>query len=309
MLGARQRRSGGARTRASRASCTPRPARSTARRRSCRSTKSTRSVGQSPYSASKIGADKVMEACHRSFELPVAIVRPFNTFGPRQSARAVIPTIISQALAGDALRLGSLDPRRDLTYVGDTVHGFLAAATSDAAVGRTVQLGTGYDVTIGEIVELVGDIVGRQLVVELDEQRVRPPASEVMRLISDPSLAKELMGWEPTVDLRTGPRAHRRVDRRQPGSLPRRRVHDLMARLASSPRRRDRGRGRHRGGRGGLPLRLALDGPPDGGVRAGVRRPTSARRTPSRPPTAPPRCTSPRSPPGSARATRSSSRR
>jgi dTDP-glucose 4,6-dehydratase len=161
-------------------------------------------VGQSPYSASKIGADKVMEAWHRSYELPVAIVRPFNTFGPRQSARAVIPTIISQALAGDVLRLGSLDPRRDLTYVGDTVEGFLAAARSDAAVGRTIQLGTGFDVTVGEIVEMVGDIVGRQLTVELDEQRVRPAASEVMRLISDPSLAKELMGWEPTVGLRAG---------------------------------------------------------------------------------------------------------
>jgi NAD dependent epimerase/dehydratase len=161
-------------------------------------------VGQSPYSASKIGADKVMEAWHRSYEVPVVIVRPFNTFGPRQSARAVIPTIISQALAGDVLRLGSLDPRRDLTYVGDTVEGFLAAARSDAAVGRTVQLGTGYDVTVGEIVELVGDIVGRQLTVELDAQRVRPAASEVMRLISDPSLAKELMGWEPAVGLRAG---------------------------------------------------------------------------------------------------------
>jgi dTDP-glucose 4,6-dehydratase len=161
-------------------------------------------VGQSPYSASKIGADKVMEAWHRSYEVPIAIVRPFNTFGPRQSARAVIPTIISQALAGDVLRLGSLDPRRDLTYVGDTVEGFLAAARSDAAVGRTVQLGTGYDVTVGEIVEMVGEIVGRQLTVELDAQRVRPAASEVMRLISDPSLAKELMGWEPTVGLRAG---------------------------------------------------------------------------------------------------------
>lgn len=161
-------------------------------------------VGQSPYSASKIGADKVMEAWHRSYELPVAIVRPFNTFGPRQSARAVIPTVITQALAGDVLRLGSLDPRRDLTYVGDTVQGFLAAARSDAAVGRTIQLGTGHDVTVGEIVELVGDILGRQLAVELDPQRVRPAASEVMRLISDPTLARELMGWEPTVDLRTG---------------------------------------------------------------------------------------------------------
>jgi NAD dependent epimerase/dehydratase len=159
---------------------------------------------QSPYAASKVGADKLMDAYHRSFDLPVTIVRPFNTFGPFQSARAIIPTILSQALAGDRLRLGSLDPRRDLTYVSDTVEGFIAAAVSDAAIGRTLQLGTGSDVSIGELVEQVAAVVGRELHVEHDPARVRPPNSEVMRLISDPRLAFELTGWRPQVSLQEG---------------------------------------------------------------------------------------------------------
>jgi dTDP-glucose 4,6-dehydratase len=159
---------------------------------------------QSPYAASKVAADKLMDAWHRSYELPMTIVRPFNTYGPRQSARAVIPTIMSQALAGGTLRLGSLTPRRDLTFVEDTVGGLCAAAESDAAIGRTIQLGTGYDVAVGDIVELVGEILGRKLEVELDEARVRPAASEVERLISDPSLAKELTGWSAEVELRDG---------------------------------------------------------------------------------------------------------
>jgi dTDP-glucose 4,6-dehydratase len=159
---------------------------------------------QSPYAASKVAADKLMDAWHRSYELPMTIVRPFNTYGPRQSARAVIPTIMSQALAGGTLRLGSLTPRRDLTFVEDTVAGLLAAVDSPAAIGRTIQLGTGDDVAIGDIVELVGEILGRKLEVELDEARVRPAASEVERLISDPSLAQELTGWSPKVELRDG---------------------------------------------------------------------------------------------------------
>jgi dTDP-glucose 4,6-dehydratase len=159
---------------------------------------------QSPYAASKLGADKLIDSFHRSFELPATVLRPFNTYGPHQSARAVIPTIITQALAGGVVRLGSLDPRRDMTFVTDTAAGFIAAAESDAALGRTVQLGTGTDHSIGEIVETVGELLGRELEVELDEQRVRPPDSEVMRLISSPALAEELMDWTPTVDLRTG---------------------------------------------------------------------------------------------------------
>ncbi len=159
---------------------------------------------QSPYAASKVAADKLMDAWHRSYELPMTVVRPFNTYGPRQSARAVIPTIMSQALAGGTLRLGSLTPRRDLTFVEDTVAGLLAAADSPAAIGRTIQLGTGHDVAVGDIVELVGDILGRKLEVELDEARGRPAASEVERLISDPSLAQELTGWSAEVELRDG---------------------------------------------------------------------------------------------------------
>ena len=159
---------------------------------------------QSPYAASKLAADKLVDAWHRTYELPTTIVRPFNTYGPHQSARAVIPTIISQALEGDVLRLGSLDPRRDLTFVTDTVAGFLAAAAAPDAVGRTIQLGTNHDVSVGEIVERVGEILGRPLTVETDAARVRPEASEVMRLISDPALATELTGWRPEVDLNKG---------------------------------------------------------------------------------------------------------
>ncbi len=159
---------------------------------------------QSPYSASKIGADKLMDSFHRSHDLPVTVLRPFNTFGPRQSARAVIPTIITQALAGDILRLGALDPRRDLTFVEDTAAGFIAAARSEAANGRTIQLGTGEDVSVGQIVEKVGSILGKELTVETDEARIRPPQSEVQLLLSDPSLARELTGWTPTIGIDEG---------------------------------------------------------------------------------------------------------
>ena len=160
---------------------------------------------QSPYAASKVGADKLVESFNRSFGLQAVILRPFNTFGPFQSARAIVPTIVSQALAGGPVRLGSLHPRRDMTYVGDTVDGFVAAAAADAAVvGRTIQLGTGTDVSVGELVDLVADILGRELPVELDESRVRPQDSEVERLISTPRLAGELTGWKSRTSLREG---------------------------------------------------------------------------------------------------------
>jgi NAD dependent epimerase/dehydratase len=159
---------------------------------------------QSPYSASKIGADKLMDSFNRSFELPVSVVRPFNTYGPFQSARAVIPTIIAQALAGEGLRLGSLEPRRDLTFVTDTAAGFIAAAESAGTVGETVQLGTGSDVSVGEIVDQVGKLLGKELEAEVDEQRIRPEASEVQRLLSDPGRMRELTGWMPEVDLSEG---------------------------------------------------------------------------------------------------------
>jgi NAD dependent epimerase/dehydratase len=159
---------------------------------------------QSPYAASKLSADKVIDSWHRSFDLPGVVLRPFNTYGPRQSARAIIPTIISQALAGDTLRLGSLHPRRDLTFVRDTAAGMIAAATATDAVGHTIQLGTGQAVSVGEIVELVGEIMGKELHPVLDEARVRPANSEVELLLSEPARARELLGWEPQVALREG---------------------------------------------------------------------------------------------------------
>ena len=159
---------------------------------------------QSPYAASRSPADKLTDSFHRSFGLPVTVLRPFNTYGPRQSARAVIPTIISQALAGTTVRLGSLDPRRDLTFVEDTVAGFVAAGSADAAVGKTVQLGTGQSVSVGELVELVEELLGKKLEVQTDPERVRPRQSEVELLISDPARAESLCGWRPQIGLRDG---------------------------------------------------------------------------------------------------------
>jgi dTDP-glucose 4,6-dehydratase len=160
--------------------------------------------GQSPYSASKIGADKLAEAFHASFGLPVTTVRPFNTYGPRQSSRAVIPTIVTQALAGRPIRLGHLHPTRDMNFVSDQVEGFLRAAESPAAIGRTIQLGSGREVSIGGLVELVGSALGRRLEVVRDAQRERPAASEVDRLLADGSVARTLLGWTPTVSLEEG---------------------------------------------------------------------------------------------------------
>ena len=161
-------------------------------------------VAQSPYAASKIGADQLVASFHRAFGLPTTTLRPFNTYGPFQSARAVIPTIISQALAGGELRLGSLHPRRDLTFVADTAAAFAAAATAPAAVGETIQLGTGEVHSIGDLVEAVGELLGRKLDVRVDEQRVRPADSEVELLVSDPARAPELIGWNPGTSLRDG---------------------------------------------------------------------------------------------------------
>jgi NAD dependent epimerase/dehydratase len=162
-------------------------------------------VGQSPYSASKIAADKLAESFHLSFALPVATVRPFNTFGPRQSARAVIPTIASQALAGvPAIRLGSLTPVRDLTYVRDTVAGFRAVAASDAAIGQVTNIGRGEGVTIGELAKAILDICGSRAEIVTDDQRIRPEGSEVLRLICDNSKAKQILGWSPRYSLTDG---------------------------------------------------------------------------------------------------------
>lgn len=160
--------------------------------------------GQSPYAATKIGADALGESYHRAFGLPVTILRPFNTFGPRQSARAIIPTVISQALARPFVRLGSLDPRRDLTYVKDTAAGFLAIAQCDAALGRVVNIGRGDDVSIGELVDRIGARLGTPITVRTDPDRVRPAASEVGRLLAGTALARELWGWKPAYSLDEG---------------------------------------------------------------------------------------------------------
>ena len=159
---------------------------------------------QSPYAASKVGADKLMLAFNHSFDLPVTVLRPFNTYGPFQSPRAVIPTVLLQALNGGIVKLGSLHPTRDLTYVSDTVDGFLAVAQTTSTIGMTLQLGTGDEVSVKEIVETVGQVVGRELEVEHDPDRVRPPNSEVERLISSPARVRSLTGWSPAVDLRHG---------------------------------------------------------------------------------------------------------
>lgn len=160
--------------------------------------------GQSPYSASKIGADKLAEAFHLSFDLPVVTVRPFNTFGPRQSARAVIPTIIIQCLTGESVRLGNLHPTRDLNYVANTVEGFLLAASVPAAIGQTINLGSGREISIGELAQLIARLVDRSAVIENDSQRVRPDKSEVERLLADNALARDLLGWGPTISLDEG---------------------------------------------------------------------------------------------------------
>jgi NAD dependent epimerase/dehydratase len=162
-------------------------------------------VAQSPYAASKVGADKLAESYHCSFRLPVVTVRPFNTFGPRQSARAIVPTILAQLLSGrPELRLGALAPRRDLTFVADTVEGMLALAACDAAVGRTVNLGTGEALSIGDLARKCMRLVGREVPVRVEELRLRPEDSEVMALVSDNRLARELCGWQPRVGLDDG---------------------------------------------------------------------------------------------------------
>jgi len=161
-------------------------------------------VGQSPYSATKIAADKIAESFHLSFALPVVTVRPFNTYGPRQSARAIIPTIVSQCYASDTVKLGNLAPTRDLTFVSDTVEGFLCAARAQAAIGRTVNLGTGTDISIGELAATIARLMGKTVRIESDAQRMRPAGSEVDRLLADNRLARELIGWAPATTLEEG---------------------------------------------------------------------------------------------------------
>lgn len=161
--------------------------------------------GQSPYSASKIGADQIAMSFYRSFGVPVTILRPFNTYGPRQSARAVIPTIITQIANGVCrIRLGALSPTRDFNYVSDTVRGFIAALESNLAVGEVVNIGSNYEISIGDTARLIAEAMGSDIEIETDEERLRPEKSEVNRLWADNSKAKRLLGWEPEYDGRDG---------------------------------------------------------------------------------------------------------
>ena len=161
--------------------------------------------GQSPYSATKIGADRLAESFFRSFELPVTIVRPFNTYGPRQSARAVIPTIITQLLNGETeLRLGDTSPTRDLVFVGDTVGGFAALACADAAIGQEVNIATQSEISVGDLADRLIRMINPQARVVTDDQRLRPPKSEVFRLCGSNRKIRELTGWEPAYDIDRG---------------------------------------------------------------------------------------------------------
>lgn len=159
---------------------------------------------QSPYAASKIAADKLAESFYCSFNLPVATIRPFNTFGPRQSARAVIPTIITQALAGDTIRLGSLTPVRDFTFVDDTVSAFMRVAESPASLGQVINIGTGHGITIGDVAQMVLQMCGGQKRLVADAERVRPERSEVLTLLCDHRKATTLLGWTPQYTFQQG---------------------------------------------------------------------------------------------------------
>jgi len=154
--------------------------------------------GQSPYSATKIGADQIAESFFRSFEIPVVTIRPFNTYGPRQSLRAVIPTIISQILNGErVIKLGSLHPTRDFNYISDTVAGFCASLDSGCAIGEVINIGSNYEVTIGDTVTMIADLMNVEIDILTDEQRLRPEKSEVERLWADNSKAKKILNWSP----------------------------------------------------------------------------------------------------------------
>lgn len=159
---------------------------------------------QSPYSATKIAADKLAESYHKSFGLPIAIVRPFNTFGPRQSSRAIISSIIVQALHGETVRIGSLEPVRDFCFVKDTVAGFVAVASAERSVGRVLNIGTGTGISIRRLVQTILKMTGSKAQVVVDQSRIRPEQSEVMELICDASQAKRIIGWTASLSLEEG---------------------------------------------------------------------------------------------------------
>jgi dTDP-glucose 4,6-dehydratase len=160
--------------------------------------------GQSPYSATKIGADKLAESYYRSFDLPVVTIRPFNTYGPRQSERAVIPTIITQALSQETITLGNLKPTRDLNYVADTTAGFIAAAEHPDALGQVVNLGTGKEISVGDLAKKIIHLLGVEVTIQTDQKRLRPDLSEVDRLCADISKARKLLKWTPRYTLEEG---------------------------------------------------------------------------------------------------------
>ncbi len=160
---------------------------------------------QSPYSASKIGADAMAMSFHNSFELPLCIARPFNTYGPRQSARAVIPTIISQITAGKkTIQLGDVSPTRDFNYVSDTCRGFIALAENAATIGKTINIGSNYEISVADTLDLIRELMDSKVEFITDDQRLRPKDSEVQRLWCDNRLITELTGFQPQVDLREG---------------------------------------------------------------------------------------------------------
>lgn len=160
--------------------------------------------GQSPYSASKIGAEKLVESFYTSYGLPTTVIRPFNIFGPRQSTRAVIPTIITQALTQNEIRLGNLAATRDFTYVQDTVRGFMMASEADAAIGKVVNVGSNFEISIQQIAESIIRLVGRNTSLVHEENRLRPAKSEVQRLWAENRLARQLLGWQPEISFDEG---------------------------------------------------------------------------------------------------------
>lgn len=160
--------------------------------------------GQSPYSASKIGADKLVESFHAAYDLNVTTVRPFNVYGPRQSARAVIPTIITQLLMGSELKLGDTTPTRDFTFVEDTVSGFVSVAESDAGIGGVFNVGSNFEISIGELAQKIAGIIGREIHLVTENERLRPEISEVRRLWAENRRMRDVFGWRPTVSFEEG---------------------------------------------------------------------------------------------------------
>ncbi len=163
--------------------------------------------GQSPYSASKISADKIAESFYLSYGMPISIIRPFNTYGPRQSARAIIPSLMSQILGNDEVTLGSTNPTRDFTYVSDTVKGFIMIAESPKSIGEVINIGSGKEISIGDLTSKIISIVGKNVKIAVDENRIRPIKSEVGRLCANNEKAKRLLGWQPRVSLEEGLRS------------------------------------------------------------------------------------------------------